>query len=676
MSILNEFENCPVFVHSLFRAGSTYIFSVFRRSSAGYWCYQEPMSEFVLPARNERESMLVADDNLAKVLRHPDMKGAYYSELYSVFDECITKLDESYIYDGYFATTPEQAGVPYLTSLISSAKGRPLIQECRTSSRIGVVKSALGGCHIYLWRNPWDQWWSYKVDHYFDDANQMCINGAHHPDIISRLIDEVGFNGLAEGNIFQKFSWFFQNRLSPENSYLVFYVLWFLGLKEGLEHSELKINIDRLSDSLEYRNDVTLALEEKGIDGLDFSDCSVPQAVYGAKDRAFFQNIEQRAHGLLLLSGTSQNLIDEIVALRNVSEPLVWHRDHKPEADSNLIRDAERARELVLAFEKRAVDARIDHERQLLVERERYNSIEARFLAADAQVEASKEKKAEIEGEYAKLEAKCLELADMLVAADAKIDVALAKSLGVEGKVASKEVEFEHAKLEAKCLELADMLVAAHAKTEAALAKNLGAEGKLASKEVEFEHEKLEVKCLELADKLIAADAKTAAADAKSLEFEGKLASIEVEFEHAKLESKALTAELERQIQELLTSTSWRLTRPLRVLSGLIKGQGINLKASPLLKIKHRLKSFISHLLRKAIANPRIKEWAVGFLSRRPVLKTRLKRIAWGMQQSQVDAVSPSIATVDAPISYKQKSTIKKKGNGDELKSPLESFFY
>jgi hypothetical protein len=546
------------------------------------------MSEFVLSARNERESMLTADDELAKVLRHPDMKEAYYSELYSVSDECIIKLDESCIYDGYFATTPEQAGVPYLSGLISSAKGRPLIQECRTSSRIGVVKNALGGCHIYLWRNPWDQWWSYKVDHYFDDANQMCINGAHHPDIISRLIDEVKFNGLAEGNIFQKFSWFFQNRLSPENSYLVFYVLWFLGLKEGLEHSELQINIDLLSDSLEYRNDVTLALEEKGIDGLDFSDCSVPQAVYGAKDRAFFQNIEQRAHDLLLLSGTSQSLIDEIISLRKVSEPLVWHRDHKPEADSNLVRDAERARELVLAFEKRAVDARINHERQLLVEREKYTSIEARFLAADAQLEASKAKKTEVEVQHAKLEAKCLELADMLVAADAKTEVA----------------------------------------------------------------------------------------DAKSLEVEGKLASKEVEFEHAELESKALAAELERQIQEVLTSTSWRLTRPLRVLSGLIKGQGINLKASPLLKIKHRLKLLISHLIRKAIANPRIKGWAVGFLSRRPVLKTRLKRIAWGVQQSQINAVSPSIATVDASISYKQNSRLKKKGNGDELKSPLESFFY
>lgn len=574
MSILKDSKACPVFVHSLFRAGSTYIFSVFRSSSAGYWCYQEPMSEFVLSARNERESMLAADDNMAKVLRHPDMKGAYYSELYSVSDECITLLDESCIYDGYFATTPEQAGVSYLSGLISSAKGRPLIQECRTSSRIGVIKSELGGAHIYLWRNPWDQWWSYKVDHYFDDANQICINGADHPNVISRLIDEVGFNGLKEGNIFQKFSWFYEHRLSPENSYLVFYVLWFLGLKEGLEHSDLQINIDRLSDSLEYRNDITHALREMGVDGLDFSECSVPQAAYGAKDRAFFQGIEQRAHGLLLLSGTSQTLIDEVVALRKVSEPLVWHRDYSAEASANLVRDAERARELALGFEKRVVTARIEHERQLLVEHERYNSIEARLLAETAQVQM--------------LDAKCLELMDILGAADAKAS---------EANMVRQEVE-------------------------------------------------------------------------------DKLASKEAVFQSAQLESKALAAELERQIQELMKSTSWRLTRPLRVLNKLIKDPGINLKASPLLKIKHQLKSFISRLMRKAVANPRIKSWAVGFLSRRPVLKARLKRIAWGMQQSHVGAVSPLNPTVGASTSYVQLSRFKKKGNGEDLKSPLESFFY
>lgn len=567
MNTLNDLKSRLVFVHSLFRAGSTYIFSVFRRSGSGYWCYQEPMSEFVLSARNERESMLAADDSLAKVLRHPSVQGSYYSELYNVSDECISKLDDSCIYDGYFSADPEQAGVPYLSGLISSAQGRPFIQECRTSSRIGVIKKALGGCHIYLWRNPWDQWWSYKVDHYFDDASQMCVNGSNHPEVITRLIAEVGFNGVAEGSIYDKFSWFFQNRLSPDNSYLVFYMLWFLGLKEGLDQSELLINIDRLSDSLEYRNQITATLEEKGVDGLDFSDCSVPQAIYGTKDRSFFQRLEERAHGILLLSGMSQHVIDEIVALRKISEPLVWQSNVVLEAGSNLIRDAERARELVILTEQRGVDAHVGYDHQLIAASERYASAEAKLIASDIRIAASEAKWAELEG----------------------------KQVDLEGK---------------------------------------------------------------------------------RVELEGKLASLEIELERAKLESQALVVEFERKTHEILASTSWRLTRPLRILSRWIKRQGINLKASPLLNIKHSLKYLISHLIRAAIANPRVKGGAIKFLARRPVLKARLKRIAWGMQQNKNSASSSSISTVELSPSSKQSLKLKRKGNGDELKSPLESFFY
>ena len=546
------------------------------------------MSEFVLSARNERESMLAADDNLAKVLRHPDVQGSYYSELYNISGEAISKLDESCIYDGYFSADPEQAGVQYLSGLISSAQGRPFIQECRTSCRIGVIKKAFGGCHIYLWRNPWDQWWSYKVNHYFDDANQMCINGSNHPEVITRLIAEVGFNGMAEGSIYDKFSWFFQNRLSPDNSYLVFYVLWFLGLKEGLEQSELQINIDRLSDSLEYRNQITATLQEKGVGGLDFSDCSVPQAVYGTKDRSFFQRLEERAHGLLLLSGVLQHVIDEVVALRKISEPLVWQSDVVLEAGSNLIRDAERARELVILSEQRGVDAHVVYEHQLIAANERYASAEEKLIASDTRIAASEAKWAELEGGRVELEEKRVELEGMLIASSTQL------------------VESE----------------------------------------------------------------------ARFVELEDKFASREIELECAKLESQALMAEFERQTQEMLASTSWRLTKPLRILNRWIKGQGINLKASPLLKIKHGVKSLISHLIRAAIANPRVKGWAINFLAHRPVLKARLKRIAWGMQQNKNSASSSSMATVELSPSSSQSLKLKRKGNGDELKSPLESFFY
>ena len=43
----------PIFIHSLFRSGSTYLFKLCRSSPAGYWCYQEPLHEAVLAANED-----------------------------------------------------------------------------------------------------------------------------------------------------------------------------------------------------------------------------------------------------------------------------------------------------------------------------------------------------------------------------------------------------------------------------------------------------------------------------------------------------------------------------------------------------------------------------------------------------------------------------------------------
>jgi hypothetical protein len=37
--------NCPIFVHSIFRRASIYIFNVFRRSKYKYYSFQEPLHE-------------------------------------------------------------------------------------------------------------------------------------------------------------------------------------------------------------------------------------------------------------------------------------------------------------------------------------------------------------------------------------------------------------------------------------------------------------------------------------------------------------------------------------------------------------------------------------------------------------------------------------------------------
>jgi len=337
-----------VFIHSLFRSGSTYVLNVFRRSAGGYWCYQEPLNEIVLLAKKQKEILLTEKEDKILFLRHPKLDKPYFFELHEVAENCLPYLTQKSLYYDYFS---QEIPRDFFSSLIKEARGKPLVQECRTSSRIEGIKSQIGGYHIYLWRNPWDQWWSYKISDYFSAVNQMIINTPNVPKVIDKLRKEISFTPCPKDDLLFCVEWFKKHKLSPENSYLVFYVLWFLGLKHGKENADILLNIDELSNSGEYRKTINDELKNNKIDNLDFSDCSIPQALYTQFDVNFFSEIEDQARGLLLLSGVSSNEIDDVFELHNRYKP-ESHKTKRKKAGDGLVRDAERARNLVLQRER------------------------------------------------------------------------------------------------------------------------------------------------------------------------------------------------------------------------------------------------------------------------------------------------------------------------------------
>ncbi|MCL7420751.1 MAG: hypothetical protein M8364_07605 [Methylobacter sp.] len=345
----------PIFIHSLFRAGSTYLFNVFRRSVDGYWCYQEALHEAAVFARNSPKLLLegFGEEKVAP-LRHPQITTPYFQELYDTWPAWKDALNESAVYDGYFAPPNADIGIPYWRTLIEAAKGRAVFQECRTASRIAAIKEQLGGYHIYLWRNPWDQWWSYKVTPYFDMANQLIINAPNPPAALVALHSALGFEKHEHVDISRAFAYIGTKPLSAEESYLIFYMLWCLGLQQGGIQADLMLNIDRLSDSPIYQTEVKQQLEEGGITGLDFADCHVPQGLYLDQDRAFFAGLEDRVHSWLLIGGWSQDDLDKIQALREQFLPVSWHDSIETLSPFDLTEQTTRARSLARRFETSA----------------------------------------------------------------------------------------------------------------------------------------------------------------------------------------------------------------------------------------------------------------------------------------------------------------------------------
>ena len=95
-------DRLPIFIHSLFRSGSTYLFNVFRRSDQGYWCYQEPLNEKLLYNATKPGGFKVGVEGAHKILRHPEMDKPHCYEFHVVADEVLAKYKKEFAYQQYF----------------------------------------------------------------------------------------------------------------------------------------------------------------------------------------------------------------------------------------------------------------------------------------------------------------------------------------------------------------------------------------------------------------------------------------------------------------------------------------------------------------------------------------------------------------------------------------------
>jgi len=361
----------PIFIHSLFRSGSTYLFDVFRRSPAGYWCYQEPENEMLLELSSTADP--ICDTGLAtELLRHPPLDRPYLAEFMPIREEVVRLFSRHFPYDSFFLAKDE--GKPdlnrYLELLITRAQGTAVLQFCRSTGRMDWLRKRFGGRHLFLWRHPWDQWWSYKVTPYFDTANLLILNADRIPPVFAEIRTLLNFTPHHDTSIEREFAYFDSHGLHAEQSYLLFYALWYHAMHEGLRTADAVIGIDALSRIAEYRQKTISSLEAIGITGLDFSGAIIPQGSYPESDRTFFAPIEEQVERLFEKYGYAPATAVQISELR----------DRIPRDDSNPSKDLVRIRELARRNFSAAADIRHQIWEQRL-EIERLTRCEAELLS-------------------------------------------------------------------------------------------------------------------------------------------------------------------------------------------------------------------------------------------------------------------------------------------------------
>jgi hypothetical protein len=305
----------PVFLHSLFRTGSTYMFNVFRRSQAGYWPYQEPLNEIYLSLKSDRKVLESIAGETEGKFRHPALGRPYFFESFHLADQISEVFDKSSVYDRFFSGPGEvDIGTKTLfTLLLDGARGRPVLQECRSSGRIGWFKQNFAGTQLHLWREPRSQWISYQVDRCFDRATRQIVGSLGAPAPIRRLRDYFASGEFHASDFSSEVAYYDSHPLGADANYGLFLGLWIWGQLQAMQYADLSISIDELARPGEYRSSTLETLERLGVSGLDFSDCSLPLYTFRDSEADFFRKVEATVEGFFLVEGVDKSVLSNIL---------------------------------------------------------------------------------------------------------------------------------------------------------------------------------------------------------------------------------------------------------------------------------------------------------------------------------------------------------------------------
>jgi hypothetical protein len=281
----------PLFVHAWFRSGSTYIWSKLRENEK-LICFYEPFHEVLaeqsLGAQIEKHKAYEA----SSVMRHPVQDRHYFHEYKELVEQHQLNFAPDLSYKNYFLS-PDQNDDPryrHLQTLISygAAVNRlPVLCFCRSQMRSAWIRKNFAGKHIAQIRAPLPQWESFDVLPYF--RNTMITVALDLRENCPAYFDHIpNFNRFAAAFERRKSlpaDQLYEYFLKPDDFLAIFLLVWVLSTLQSVSHSDLALDIDRLSSDRSYRGFVQEWFAGLGCT-VDLSDCSIPKKVSADRQKA------------------------------------------------------------------------------------------------------------------------------------------------------------------------------------------------------------------------------------------------------------------------------------------------------------------------------------------------------------------------------------------------------
>ena len=317
MKLAEKSNNAPIFIHALFRTGSTYLWRKFREVKE-FYCYYEPLHHFFLEIdQNYKDKFWKEDTLIGKELQ---VKKHFLHEYENLIDnqkKGLPYFKKSFIFDQYCKIDTNSELKKYINLLIENAKNkRSVLQFNRTALRTRWFKRNYPeALNIYIVRNPRDQWEScirkakknrnifvvmdlmiaslnLSKNHFYELAQHIPLIEYRNQDFNS---ERIFYDTIIEA-------------YSTQEKYFIFYYIWLLSLIENILYSDMTININFLKNDLKYKNNVSDLLKEHGVSEINFDDAEIWEYKKFSIEINLAKTIENKIQKILFQSKNFDNL--------------------------------------------------------------------------------------------------------------------------------------------------------------------------------------------------------------------------------------------------------------------------------------------------------------------------------------------------------------------------------
>ncbi len=299
----------PVYLHSSWRTGSTYVWAKFRALSEAY-CYFEPLNEHLA---KEGESFIDGFVPWAYA-HHPKLETPYLEEYRPLLNRHggIAGFPAHLTYGSFRAN--RSADFPELESyfgrLSDFARGFdkvPVFGCVRTGLRVDWFRHHLKGAHIFLLRDPRRQFVSYlnqaaNGNPYFIERCWVILGNNQDDPAFAPLRELIAIPAY-EGGSDQRDMFYRQTTYQSEwaDLYIIFYFLHLLTLKGLLADSfDLMIDLDQMSHDKAAVSKAEADIADLTGAAISFADCKIESYADQMKSAAAgFAALERKVENLL-----------------------------------------------------------------------------------------------------------------------------------------------------------------------------------------------------------------------------------------------------------------------------------------------------------------------------------------------------------------------------------------